>query len=85
MFNQSISATKRLFEETFNPICAVVKVSEHTSVYRGFSITRLKRNKITLITRYHVSQGDHSYGKFDAQAQATDYIDRLHKMKGENQ
>ncbi|MGP2408371.1 hypothetical protein V2A84_01875 [Yersinia sp. 2553 StPb PI] len=85
MMNLAISATKRLFEETLNPICAVVKVSEHTSVYRGFSITRLKRNKITTITRYHVSQGDHSYGKFDAQAQATDYIDRLHKMKGENQ
>ncbi|EPN8207697.1 hypothetical protein ACT3PL_002461 [Yersinia enterocolitica] len=81
MNNQFISATKRPFEETFNPICAVVKVSEHTSVYRGFSITRLKRNKITTITRYHVSQGDHSYGKFDAQAQATDYIDRLHKMR----
>ncbi|EPP7680991.1 TPA: hypothetical protein ACPZQ5_004312 [Yersinia enterocolitica] len=81
MNNQFISATKRLFEETLNPICAVVKVSEHTSVYRGFSITRLKRNKITTITRYHVSQGDHSYGKFDAQAQATDYIDRLHKMR----
>ncbi|MCB5316342.1 hypothetical protein LH413_02340 [Yersinia massiliensis] len=60
----------------------MVKVSEHTCVYRGFSITRLKRNKINLITRYQVSQGDQSYGKFDAQAQATNYIDRLHEMRG---
>ncbi|MBS0055553.1 hypothetical protein KEM40_08865 [Yersinia sp. Marseille-Q3913] len=79
--NLAISATKRLLEEAFNPIFAVVKVSEHTSVYRGFSITRLKRNKITPITRYHVSQGDHSYGKFDAQAQATAYVDQLHQMR----
>lgn len=82
MMNLAISATKRLFEETFNPIFAMVKVSEHTSVYRGFSITRLKRNKITPITRYHVRQGDESYGKFDAQAEATKYIDELHKMRG---
>ncbi|WP_339379075.1 hypothetical protein [Yersinia sp. Marseille-Q3913] len=81
MMNLAISATKRLLEEAFNPIFAVVKVSEHTSVYRGFSITRLKRNKITPITRYHVSQGDHSYGKFDAQAQATAYVDQLHQMR----
>ncbi|OWF78939.1 hypothetical protein B4900_11835 [Yersinia rohdei] len=59
----------------------MVNVSEHTSVYRGFSITRLKRNKINLITRYQVSQGDQSYGKFDAQAQATAYVDQLHQMR----
>lgn len=81
MMHLAISATKHLFEEAFNPIFAVVKVSEHTCVYRGFSITRLKRNKITPITRYQVSQGDHSYGKFDAQAQATAYVDQLHQMR----
>lgn len=65
----------------YNPCHALVKVSEHTCVYRGFSITRLKRNKINLITRYQVSQGDQSYGKFDAQAQATAYVDQLHQMR----
>ncbi|HDL7091672.1 TPA: hypothetical protein PXM39_003163 [Yersinia enterocolitica] len=57
-------------------------ISDHTSAYRGFSITRLKRNKRNPITRYHVRQGDESYGKFDAQAQATEYIDRLYEMRG---
>nr|WP_074007588.1 hypothetical protein [Yersinia aleksiciae] len=65
----------------YSPCHALVKVSEHTCVYRGFSITRLKRNKINLITRYQVSQGDQSYGKFDAQAQATAYVDQLHQMR----
>ncbi|EOW7073738.1 hypothetical protein ACOZ7A_000181 [Yersinia enterocolitica] len=65
----------------YSPRNALVKVSEHTSVYRGFSITRLKHNKINPITRYQVSQGDQSYGKFDAQAQATAYVDQLHQMR----
>ncbi len=63
------------------PMYALTVISDHTSAYRGFSITRLKRNKRNPITRYHVRQGDESYGKFDAQAQATDYIDRLYKMR----
>ena len=50
MTSQSISVPVRQSEVAFNPIFAVVKVSEHTSVYRGFSITRLKRNKITPVT-----------------------------------
>lgn len=60
---------------------ALTVISDHTSAYRGFSITRLKRNKRNPITRYHVRQGDESYGKFDAQAEATKYIDELHKMR----
>ncbi len=64
------------------PICALNRISDHTYAYRGFSITRLKRNKRNPITRYHVRQGDESYGKFDAQAQATEYIDRLYEMRG---
>jgi hypothetical protein len=56
----------------------LIKVSEHTSIYRGFSITRIPRKKMNPVTRYHVSQGDQSYGKFDAQAEATGYIDELY-------
>lgn len=64
------------------PMYALTVISNHTSAYRGFSITRLKRNKRNPITRYHVRQGDESYGKFDAQAQATEYIDQLYEMRG---
>lgn len=60
---------------------ALTKVSEHNSIYRGFGITRLPRNKTQPVTRYHVSQGDQSYGKFDAQAQATGYIDELYQQR----
>lgn len=65
-----------------SPMYALTVISNHTSAYRGFSITRLKRNKRNPITRYHVRQGDESYGKFDAQAQATEYIDQLYEMRG---
>lgn len=63
------------------PAYALTKVSEHTNVYRGFSITRIPRKKVQPVTRYHVSQGDQSYGKFDAQAQATGYIDELYQQR----
>ncbi|MCW6014554.1 hypothetical protein K1Y38_17105 [Serratia marcescens] len=59
---------------------ALIKVSEHTNLYRGFSITRLPRKALNPVTRYHVSQGDQSYGKFDAQAEATGYIDGLYEQ-----
>lgn len=60
---------------------ALVKVSGHTGVYRGFSITRIPRKKVHPVTRYHVSQGDQSYGKFDTRAQATGYIDELYQQR----
>ncbi|HDV7145172.1 TPA: hypothetical protein RM790_001086 [Yersinia enterocolitica] len=63
------------------PIHALTVISDHTSAYRGFSITKLKRNKRNPITRYHVRHGEQSYGKFDAQAEATKYIDELHEMR----
>lgn len=63
------------------PAHALTRVSEHTNVYRGFCITRIPRKKANPITRYHVSQGDQSYGKFDAQAEATGYIDALHELR----
>ncbi|WP_337263353.1 MULTISPECIES: hypothetical protein [unclassified Serratia (in: enterobacteria)] len=63
-------------------VYALTKVSEHTSVYRGFSVIKLPRKACQPITRYHVRQGDQSYGKFDAQAQATGYIDHLYQQRG---
>nr|SAY45636.1 Uncharacterised protein [Serratia marcescens] len=60
---------------------AIIQVSKHTGIYRGFSITKLPRKKMNPVTRYRVSQGDQSYGKFDAQAEATAYIDYLHLSK----
>lgn len=63
------------------PICALNRISNHTYSYRGFLITRIDRSKINPITRYHVRQGDESYGKFDALAQAIEYIDELHDIR----
>lgn len=60
---------------------AITKLSEHTSLYRGFTVTRLPRNKINRFTRYRVSQNDQSFGLFDAQALATGFIDQLHKER----
>ncbi|AJW28931.1 hypothetical protein Z042_26035 [Chania multitudinisentens RB-25] len=62
---------------------ALIKLSNHTSIYRGFSVIKLPRKACQPITRYHVRQGDQSYGKFDAQAQATGYIDQLYSMKAQ--
>jgi len=55
----------------------VKPISAHSSVYRRFLIVREPRNKTRLVTRYSVSQGDDCYGKFDALAQATAFIDGL--------
>ncbi len=64
-----------------SPNYALTVISYHTSAYRSFSITCSKRNKRNPVTRYHVRQGDQSYGKFDALAQALEYIDTLHEMR----
>lgn len=60
----------------------VICVSHHCSVYRGFMIITLPRKKQTPITRYHVWHLGESFGKFDAMAEATKYIDGLWRMKG---
>ncbi|WP_052234735.1 hypothetical protein [Pectobacterium carotovorum] len=60
---------------------ALIKVSEHTSVYRGFSIICCTRTATNPITRYRVRQGDQSFGLFDALGQATSYINELHGMR----
>ncbi len=57
---------------------AFIKLSEHSGLYRGFTVTRLPRNKINRFTRYRVTQNDQSFGLFDAQALATGFIDELH-------
>ncbi|MBV2190969.1 hypothetical protein [Providencia rettgeri] len=60
----------------------VTRVSHHCAVYRGFTIITLPRKKQTPITRYHVWHLGESFGKFDAMAEATKYIDGLWRMKG---
>lgn len=60
---------------------SIKQLSNHSSVYRGFIITTLPRKAVQPVTRYQVSQGDYSYGKFDAQAEATHYIDTLHAQR----
>ncbi|WP_272537865.1 hypothetical protein [Providencia sp. PROV193] len=60
----------------------VIRVSHHCAVYRGFTIITLPRKKQAPITRYHVWHLGESFGKFDAMAEATKYIDGLWRMKG---
>ena len=55
----------------------VKQITEHSFMYRGFTIIKLPRKAVTPITRYHVWLDDQSFGKFDAMAEATNYIDLL--------
>lgn len=55
----------------------VKQITEHSFMYRGFTIIKLPRKTVTPITRYHVWLDDQSFGKFDAMAEATHYIDLL--------
>lgn len=64
----------------------IQKVSTHSQAYRGFIIITLPRNATRKITQYHVTLSDgadsrHSFGKFDALAQATGFIDSLFSKK----
>lgn len=59
----------------------LIQLSRHSSSYRGFLIIQRHKTVINLITRYEVTLSDQSFGLFDAQAQATGYIDELHKQK----
>ncbi|MGA7588668.1 MAG: hypothetical protein WCB03_21950 [Rouxiella badensis] len=63
---------------------SIKEVSRHSSIYRGFIITRRPKTVINKITRYEVALIEQSFGLFDAQAQATRYIDELHQRKGES-
>ncbi len=55
----------------------VKQITEHSFMYRGFTIIKLPRKAVTPITRYHVWLDDQSFGKFDAMVEATKYIDLL--------
>lgn len=59
----------------------ITPVSNHSSVYRGFFIIKLPRKAVQPMTRYRVIKDDCSFGKFDAQAEATRYIDYLYKQR----
>lgn len=61
---------------------AIKEVSRHSSIYRGFIITRRPKTVISKIARYEITLGEQSFGLFDAQAQATGYINELHNQKG---
>lgn len=61
---------------------AIQPISTHSSEYCGFTIIKLPRKAVQPITRYHLWRGDHSFGKFDAQAEATSYVDSLYQQRG---
>lgn len=60
---------------------AITPVSDHSSAYRGFIITKLPRKAVQPVTRYQVIKDEYSFGKFDAQAEATSYIDSLYQQR----
>ncbi|RDL25996.1 hypothetical protein DFO62_10583 [Serratia fonticola] len=60
---------------------ALIKISRHAARYGDFVVTYRPRTRQNPIARYEVSQGDQSYGLFDAQAQATGYIDQLYAQR----
>ncbi|MCW2452317.1 UNVERIFIED_ORG: hypothetical protein M2414_000022 [Rahnella aquatilis] len=62
-------------------VYSIKELSRHSSIYRGFIITRRHKTVISKIARYKVTLGEQSFGLFDAHAQATGYIDKLHKQK----
>lgn len=63
-------------------VYSMKELSRHSSLYRGFIITRHPKPFISKIARYEVTLGEQSFGLFDAQAQVTGYINELHNQKG---
>lgn len=61
---------------------SIKELSCHSSIYRGFIITRRPKTVISKIARYEVTLGEQSFGLFDAQAHATGYINELHNQQG---
>lgn len=57
----------------------IKELIRHSSIYRGFIVTRRPKTVISKIARFEVTLGEQSFGLFDAQAQATGYIDELHE------
>lgn len=65
---------------------SLVRYKSHYYIYRGFNIYVLPRNVTRKITQYHVMLSDgadsfNSFGKVDALAQATGFIDSLFNNK----
>lgn len=60
---------------------AITKISRRAKPHRGFVITYRPRTVTNPLPRYEVSLGDLSFGLFDAQAQATDYIEQLYAQR----
>ena len=60
---------------------SIREISRHSSIYRGFLITRRPKTVISKIARYEIKFDEQSFGLFDAQAQATGYIDNLFAQK----
>lgn len=65
---------------------SLVRYKSHCYIYRGFNIYVLPRNVTRKITQYHVMLSDgvdgfNSFGKVDALAQATGFIDSLFDKK----
>lgn len=60
---------------------SIREISRHSSIYRGFIITRRPKTVFSKIAHYEVTLGEQSFGLFDAQAEATGYIDKLHSQK----
>jgi len=58
----------------------ITKISRHAARYRGFVITYRPRTVLNPIARFEIRHGDQSFGLFDAQALATNYIDRLYSQ-----
>ncbi len=56
-------------------------VSNHTESYGAFAIRRLPKNKINTTTRYQVSDGEYSYGKFDSKEQAMGQVRQLYRSR----
>ena len=59
-------------------IYPIKKISEHSAVYRGFLLVHRPATTLNKIARYEVILSEQSFGLFDAQAQATNYIDKLY-------
>jgi hypothetical protein len=57
----------------------IKEVSRHSSMYRGFLIVRRPATVLNKTARYEVTLSEQSFGLFDAQAQATCYIDELYE------
>lgn len=60
----------------------LIQLSNHSYIYRGFTLIVLPKKAMQPVMRYHVKHGDQSFGKFDAQVKAINYIDYLFMQRG---